>query len=53
MENKKEQRKAVGIKMDVKLFEELSKYCKKEGYTKSGFIEKIVREKLMKAGVIK
>jgi len=41
-------KKTIGISIDADLIEEFTKYCKDNGYTKSGLIAKLIKEVLKK-----
>jgi len=49
---RKDGKKAVGIRLNKELYAKFSDFCQKEGYTKSGYIEKILREKLKEEKVL-
>lgn len=49
---RKDGKTSVGIRLNKELYAKFSDFCKREGYTKSGYIEKILRESLKSEKVI-
>lgn len=49
---RKDGKTPVGIRLNKELYAKFSDFCKREGYTKSGYIEKILRESLKSEKVI-
>jgi len=49
---RKDGKTSVGIRLNKELYAKFSDFCKREGYTKSGYIEKILRESLKSKKVI-
>ena len=43
---KVEEKCLMTVSINKKVFDILSKYCKEEGYSRSGFVEKVLKDKL-------